>query len=166
MTLDYKYIEQLLEAYFNGETTVEEEKILRTFFHQEDVPENLVQYRDLFIYEQSEPEVDCLGADFDEKMMKMIDAQDSTDSMKVVKLPTASLMARSVLKSLQPFFRAAAIVAVVITIGNASQALFQNTGREQTGVATMRPVSGKNVADVQVQKIDSLQKDTLKVFND
>lgn len=165
MTLDYKYIEQLLEAYFNGETTVEEEKILRTFFHQEDVPESLVQYRDLFIYEQSEPEVDCLDAGFDEKMMKMIDAQDSTDSMKVVKLPTASLMARSVLKSLQPFFRAAAIVAVVITIGNASQALFQDTGREQTGVATMRPVSGKNVADVQVQKIDSLQKDTLKVFN-
>ena len=36
--MDYKYIEQLLERYFNAETSLEEESILRTFFSQTDVP--------------------------------------------------------------------------------------------------------------------------------
>lgn len=165
MILDYKYIEQLLEAYFNGETTVEEEKILRTFFHQEEIPESMVQYRELFVYEQSEPATDRLGADFDAKMMNIIGSQSAEEEKKTVKLPAASVITHTVLKSLQPFFRAAAVVAVVITIGNASQALFQDAAKEQTGVATMQPVSGKNVADVQVQKIDSLKSDSLHVFN-
>lgn len=166
MILDYKYIEQLLEEYFNGETTVEEEKILRTFFCQESIPEHLAQYRDLFIYEQSEPSEDCLGADFDAKMMKMIDVQDTEVSTKVVELPKASKMAHSVLKALHPFFRAAAVVAVVITIGNASQVLFQDSTREQTGVAKTDPTTGKNVADVPTLKVDSLQNDTLRAIND
>lgn len=166
MILDYKYIEQLLEEYFNGDTTIEEEKILRTFFCQENIPGHLVQYRDLFIYEQSEPKADCLGADFDVKMMKMIEVQDTEVSTKVVELPKASQMAHSVLKALHPFFRAAAVVAVVITIGNASQVLFQDSTREQTGVAKTEPTAGNNVADVPALNTDSLKSDTLRVIND
>ena len=33
--MDYKYIEQLLERYWNCETSLEEEQILRSFFHIE-----------------------------------------------------------------------------------------------------------------------------------
>ena len=51
--MDYKYIEQLLERYFKCETSLEEERILRTFFSQKDVPVTLLPYRDLFMYEQS-----------------------------------------------------------------------------------------------------------------
>ncbi|MCF0209145.1 MAG: hypothetical protein HUK07_06805, partial [Bacteroidaceae bacterium] len=65
-----------------------------------------------------------------------------------------------------PFFRAAAVVAVVITIGTASQALFNDASREQTGVAKIETQNGKNMADVQLQNADSLKADTLKVFND
>ena len=36
--MDYKYINQLLERYWAAETTLEEEKILRTFFSQTDIP--------------------------------------------------------------------------------------------------------------------------------
>ena len=32
--MDYKYIEQLLERYWNCETSAEEEQILRIFFQQ------------------------------------------------------------------------------------------------------------------------------------
>ena len=41
--MDYKYIEQLVERYWNCETTTEEERILRTFFSQKDVPVQLLQ---------------------------------------------------------------------------------------------------------------------------
>jgi hypothetical protein len=32
--MDYKYIEQLMERYWNAETSMEEESILRSFFSQ------------------------------------------------------------------------------------------------------------------------------------
>ena len=50
--MDYKYIEQLLERYWQCETSLEEESELRTFFSQEKVPAHLLQYRDLFVYQQ------------------------------------------------------------------------------------------------------------------
>ena len=48
--MDYKYITQLLERYWQAETTVEEENILRAFFSQTSIPEELEQYRCLFLY--------------------------------------------------------------------------------------------------------------------
>ncbi|MCF0192919.1 MAG: pyruvate ferredoxin oxidoreductase [Prevotella sp.] len=166
MIQDYKYIEQLLEAYFNGETTIEEEKILRTFFCQEELPKSMVQYRELFVYEQTEPQTDRLSADFDAKIMQLIADEEAKNSTKVVKFAKVSGMTHSVMRALQPFFRAAAVVAVVITIGTASQALFNDASREQTGVAKIETQNGKNMADVQLQNADSLKADTLKVFND
>ena len=50
--MDYKYINQLLDRYWQGETTLEEEQILRSFFSQLCVPEELAKYRPLFVYEQ------------------------------------------------------------------------------------------------------------------
>ena len=48
--MDYKYISQLLDRYWQGETTLEEEQILRSFFSQLCIPEELQKYRSLFIY--------------------------------------------------------------------------------------------------------------------
>lgn len=39
--MDYKYIEQLLERYWECETSLEEENILRTFFSQDNIPGDL-----------------------------------------------------------------------------------------------------------------------------
>ncbi|MCF0203434.1 MAG: pyruvate ferredoxin oxidoreductase, partial [Bacteroidaceae bacterium] len=69
--LDYKYIEQILDKFFECDTTLEEEKILRTFFSQNDVPESLAKYKELFVYQQTETANNTLGEDFDEKMMRL-----------------------------------------------------------------------------------------------
>ena len=63
--MDYKYINQLLERYWNCETSLEEEGILRAFFSQKDVPVELRQYQSLFAYQQMESKAKHLGADFD-----------------------------------------------------------------------------------------------------
>ena len=47
--MDYKYITQLLDRYWAAETSIEEERILRAFFSQTEVPEELKQYRSLFV---------------------------------------------------------------------------------------------------------------------
>ena len=69
--MDYKYIEQLLERYFQCETTLKEEEILRSFFTQEDVPVWLTKYKTLVSYEAQQEEP--LGEAFDEKILKLIE---------------------------------------------------------------------------------------------
>ncbi|NBC05131.1 MAG: HEAT repeat domain-containing protein [Bacteroidetes bacterium] len=46
-------IEQLLDKYFDGETSLEEEKKLREFFRQEDIPTHLKSYADQFSYTEA-----------------------------------------------------------------------------------------------------------------
>lgn len=107
--MDYKYIEQLLERYFQCETTLKEEEILRTFFTQEDVPVWLMKYQTLFSYEAQEEQP--LGDDFDERILTMIEQKEP------VKARVLTMTQR-----LKPLFKAAAVVAIVLTLGNAAQA--------------------------------------------
>jgi hypothetical protein len=107
--MDYKYIEQLLERYFQCETTLKEEEILRAFFTQEDVPVWLAKYKTLFDYEAQREEP--LGDDFDERILEMIEQQEP------VKARVLTMTQR-----LMPLFKAAAVVAIVLTLGNAAQA--------------------------------------------
>ena len=117
--MDYKYIEQLIERYFQCETTLQEEHILSAFFAQEEqeVPQQLRQYRPLFAAMQPH---DSLGDDFDQRILAL------TEEPLVVKARTISLRER-----LQPLFRAAATVAIVLTLGNAMNITFQHE-RTQT----------------------------------
>ena len=55
--MDYKDIEQLLERYWQCETSVEEEATLRDFFAKEEVPAHLLRYKNLFVYQQVQQEV-------------------------------------------------------------------------------------------------------------
>ena len=49
--MDYVYIEQLIDRYFEAATTIEEERILRAFFSQRDVPQHLRRYAPIFLME-------------------------------------------------------------------------------------------------------------------
>ncbi len=42
-------IKKLVEAFYNGETTIEEEKLLLSYFQGEDVAEELLKEKDLFL---------------------------------------------------------------------------------------------------------------------
>ena len=112
--MDYKYIEQLLDRYWKCETTLEEEQILRTFFSQENVPVSLLPFKDLFTYEQLDVESTTLGSDFDAMMLEQV------DEVVPVKARTISITQR-----LKPLFKAAAIVAIILTLGNAMQVAMQ-----------------------------------------
>ena len=147
--MDYKYIEQLLEHYWNCETSLEEEEILRTFFSQKDVPASLLQYRDLFCYAQQEKKTDVLGEDFDERMLAMVGG-NSEKKVRVI----------SIRERLMPLFRAAAVVAIILTLGNAMQTAFQEKEQVQTVNATNYsvPQNGKSVAKNDTVKHDVGQK--------
>ena len=145
--MDYKYINQLLERYWDCETTLEEEEILRAFFSQDNIPVEMLRYRQLFSYESSEPRTDRLGDDFDERMLEKI------GEVKRVKIHRMKFTAR-----VMPLFRAAAMVAIILTLGNAIQMSFDKSEPVYVGM-------GDEVVTndgVDVALIDSARIDTVK----
>ena len=63
--MNAQQIEQLLQRYWDAETTVEEEGQLRQFFNGNDVPQHLMRYKDLFVYEKFMQD-EHLSEDFNE----------------------------------------------------------------------------------------------------
>ena len=129
--MDYKYIEQLLERYWECQTTREEEAILRTFFRQEDVPASLLPYRQLFL-EEDKMAAEHLGKDFQDRMLRMVGEEESLPSGR---FGGGHCKARRLtfVRRMRPFCRAAGLVAVFLTIGNAAHQSF--TDEEQPPMA-------------------------------
>ena len=144
--MDYKYIEQLMERYWNAETTLEEESILRSFFRQENIPAEMKPLRALFADEASSQQ---LGDDFDARMLEMIREKEAP---KVVKAREISLTRR-----MMPLFKAAAVIAIILTIGGALQAPWDNSWntpqdyarykQDLDSVAAVSPVQAENMSD-------------------
>jgi hypothetical protein len=148
--MDYKYINQLLERYWNCETSLEEEEILRTFFSQKEVPAELSPYKDLFTYEANLKKEEVLGEDFDQKILSIIDEAEPVKA-KVVPLR----------ERMMPLFKAAAVVAIFLTLGNAAQMAFDETS-ETPEVSNIKTQKGESVAMGDSATIDSLQQSSIE----
>ena len=147
--MDYKYITQLLDRYWKCETTLEEEEILKAFFCQKDVPADFCKYKDLFAYEQVEHKSNVLGDDFDEKIMSMIQGPAPVKARMI-----------TMQQKLKPLFKAAAVVAIMLTLGNAAQVPFNDEANpvENTAGATHKGVS---VALSDSAAIDTMQQSSI-----
>ena len=149
--MDYKYIEQLTERYWRCETSLQEEEILRLFFSQGEVPANLLPYKDLFGYAQEQKATDKLGDDFDQKILEMVN-EDQPVKARVITMR----------KRLMPLFKAAAVVAILLTLQNALQETFTNTtptAQQPVEMSnTVKAPKGSAVAKADSAKVDSTQK--------
>lgn len=161
--MDYKYIEQLMERYWNAETTLEEESILRSFFRQENIPAEMEPLRALFADEATD---EVLGDDFDARMMEMIREEEAP---KVVKAREITLTQR-----LKPLFKAAAIVAIILSLGNAAQAPWDNSWNnnqldeyasyqyELDSVAATSPIQAEVISDRSADSTSVMLSDRTK----
>jgi hypothetical protein len=61
-------IETLLEKFYEGDTSLQEEKELREFFMQPDVPAHLMHHKQLFDFFEGEGRQEITGRDFDRKL--------------------------------------------------------------------------------------------------
>ena len=90
-------IEDLLEKYFEGQTSAKEEATLRRFFTSGDVPENLAMYKPLFAYfddeikkmevvneNESLPEDEIVSLPEDDNVRRLEIENDNKDCQKVV----------------------------------------------------------------------------------
>lgn len=122
------YIKQLIERYWEGETTLQEEQILRSFFAQEEVPEELQQHADYFRSLQSLSTL---------KMEREVAAEET----RVVKARPLSLTER-----IRPYFRAAACVAIVAMLGGSvERAIERNAAEREARLAAQSSVQTDSV---------------------
>lgn len=159
--MDYKYIEQLLDRYFMGETTLKEEEILRAFYAQEvstaddeEIPEKLRLYAPLFSALEDSEE---LGDDFDQRMLELTSETVAEVKPLQVKARTIKLTER-----LRPLFGAAAVVAMLLTIGNA---INQSLQSQDEWVDADEYANIKSDADVPSVAYDQVS-DSLTLAND
>ena len=153
--MDYKYIEQLLECYFDCKTTLQEEQILRSFFSQEEVPAHLAQYASLFKYE-AEAKESVLSEEFDKRIIGLI-AEEGRPQRHILRKST---------RIFAPFFKAAAVVAMALTIGNAADsAIGEHEAEEKAGIMAIDPYIKTN--DVrQVIRVKDVSKAETKAVSD
>ena len=132
--MDFKYIEQLLERYWRCETSLEEEAQLRAFFTKEEIPEHLLRYKDLFVYQQFQQE-EHLGAVFDARVLAEIE------------VPVGIAKRMTLTSRFMPLFKAAAVVAVVLSLGNVMQHSFFADVKEVAAADTIgKQISAPSVA--------------------
>lgn len=146
--MDYKYIEQLLERYFDGVSTLEEESILRTFFSQKDIPAELAQWQPLFADDNGN---ETLGDDFDARILAMIGSETDNEPV-VVTARRVTMVSR-----MMPLFKAAAVVAILLTVGGALQAPWNKSWATTDDyaamqsaadtVAAIQPIQAENLSD-------------------
>lgn len=108
--MDYKYIEQLLERYYRAETSIHEERILRAFFSQRDVPAAMAAHRAHFAHMAREAAVGGPGADFDARLLAEIERRRTVTARRI-----------TLAHRLRPLWRAAAAVVAVCIVGLAAQ---------------------------------------------
>ena len=148
--MDYKYIEQLMERYWAAETSLEEESILRTFFSQKDIPAEMEHLRPLFT---DDAVGQMLDDDFDARIMQAIGDEHVVKARKV-----------SLTQRLMPLFKAAAVVAIILTLGGALQAPWDSTWNTPDDYAAIQQVDTMNVIPVQAENISSTASDSTGVM--
>jgi hypothetical protein len=79
--MSFRIIEKLLQKYFEGDTSLQEEEKLKSFFREEDVPPHLASLKDLFVSYHDQKDIEPLDEQFDEDLMDRIE-NEKVVSMK------------------------------------------------------------------------------------
>jgi len=76
--MDLKKIKALLEKFYKGKTTLDEEKILREYFNNEVVDNTLIADKDIFLYQVQELESDNNISDISDEIWNSLNKEDNS----------------------------------------------------------------------------------------
>jgi len=82
--MNTKEIEELLEKYYEGDTTLADEMLLKEFFSREDVPEHLRKYQSMFRFFTDESNIVLSEENQDESLMRRIELYKAETSISKV----------------------------------------------------------------------------------
>lgn len=104
--MDYNRIEELLNRYWECETTLEEERELKAFFQSEDIPAQWKKEAALFNYFKEERSEGRLGEFFDHRILEQVHEMDGAQSVE---------KKGKIRRMWQDIVRVAAVVLVLVT---------------------------------------------------
>jgi hypothetical protein len=82
-TMNSEEIKLLLERYYDGDSTNEEEQLLKDFFSRTDIPEDLYSERDIFRYYLQSSIIPEPTSDFENRIISALDSLDQkSESLK------------------------------------------------------------------------------------
>ena len=73
--MDRKNIEKLLEKFYNGDTTIGEERMLENYFSQDKIPAALEAEKDIFRYYSQTREEQPINHDLEQKIIRAIESE-------------------------------------------------------------------------------------------
>lgn len=172
-------IEKLLEKYFSGESTLEDEKALREFFSRDDVPANLVKLRPYFGFLQAERSIELPNADFDARITSRLKEPKLVRLMDLRRpwIYWVSGVAASVLILVAVFVRfdpltrpvkdtyqdpqvayheATKILLFVAGKFNKGASRLEPVSRIETGINSLKPVSALNKGLSEINRLEIL----------
>ena len=74
--MDYRSISKLVDKYFSGKTSLEEEALLKAYFSEEEIHESLLPYQSVFQFFSKEKE-HSLSADFEDRILDLIQMEEA-----------------------------------------------------------------------------------------
>jgi hypothetical protein len=87
---NYQHIAQLLDKYWEGETTLAEDKMLQTFFASETIPVEFQAFQSIF-QAKNDIQTQTLSTDFDTNLLAILKekTKETEKETKVIQLQTA-----------------------------------------------------------------------------
>lgn len=74
--MELNQIKQLLEKYYDGNTSLEEEQLLKDYFRYRPVPAELETDKELFLYTSSETKTVLMNSSLEQRLESWIDQQE------------------------------------------------------------------------------------------
>lgn len=106
-----KELEQLLERYWNCDTTLEEEQAIREMLSQKDVPAHLLIYRDLFLWQKEQSQLTA-----SENLSSRIENITKSEDKKTIKIS----------EYFYPVLKVAVSVLIVLSAGIGAYTHYQD----------------------------------------
>lgn len=97
--MELKKIESLLAKYYDGNTSIEEEVILKAFFEQEAIPDYMKADKEMFLYYTAEKKEEYT-VDLEKNILEAIESEQSRESSKERHFPKYLYWVSSVAASL------------------------------------------------------------------
>ena len=89
--MDSKQVEAYIEKYWEGKSSMEEERLIRDFYAFGKVPDHLEMYRELFTEDEFSINPD-LGKDFDEQVLTRINEEKTSSSWAIYRIAAIGLI--------------------------------------------------------------------------
>ncbi len=160
-------IENILEKYFNGDTTPDEEKKLKTFFSGNKMPSHFKSLKSYFNY-FAEEEKTILSDDFDNKIINSIQESEirSTKSKRKIYLYIASGIAACILIVIGIFAGFNRITKEIkdtyknpeVAYRETKKALIYFSAKFNSGLEAAEPITDFESGVKQMNKINKLNK--------